>query len=101
MTLIETNFKRFKKRGGKEEKDSIDKAREQTSQGGREQSPARKSSLSRLTSSVLEKVLGSSNVKKTAGDGSDRGSNSGAPVNVTDTEGNKPATNRGSFFGGS
>ncbi len=68
-----------------------------------ENSPARKSSLSRLTSSVLEKVLGNSNIKKVA-EGSDRGSNSGA-VNITDHKdtdgGGKPATNRGSFFGSS
>ena len=48
-----------------------------------ESSPARKSSLSRLTASVLDKVLGNSNAKtaKAEKEGSDRGSTSG--VNYT------------------
>lgn len=50
-----------------------------------ESSPARKSSLSRLTASVLDKVLGNSNAKTAKGEheGSDRGSTSG--VNYTGT----------------
>jgi len=50
-----------------------------------ESSPARKSSLSRLTASVLDKVLGNSNAKtaKAEKEGSDRGSTSG--VNYTGT----------------
>jgi hypothetical protein len=50
-----------------------------------ESSPARKSSLSRLTASVIDKVLGNSNAKtvKAEREGSDRGSTSG--VNYTGT----------------
>lgn len=78
-----------------------------------ESSPARKSSLSRLTASVLDKVLGNSNMKnvRAENEGSDRGSVSG--VNHTGTmdardtqEGGgrvtlqkQPSSNRGSFFG--
>jgi hypothetical protein len=70
-----------------------------------ENSPARKSSLSRLTASVLDKVLGNSNAKNTgraADEGSDRGSTSGAAANTQEgqpTLQKQNSTNRGSFFG--
>lgn len=78
-----------------------------------ESSPARKSSLSRLTASVLDKVLGNSNIKnvRAENEGSDRGSVSGVnhtgnmdPRDTQETGGRatlqkQPSSNRGSFFG--
>jgi hypothetical protein len=80
-----------------------------------ENSPARKSSISRLTASVLDKVLGNSTAKNPptkateSFNGSDRGSNSGFPTGTMEINRESEVqmknqqssnTNRGSFFGG-